>query len=38
MGTWGPQMVLTNCLRDSVISWLFALKGTKEADGLLPSP
>lgn len=31
-------MVLANCLRDSVISWLFALNGTIEADGLLPSP
>lgn len=31
-------MVLTNCLRASVNLRLLALNGTKEADGLPPSP
>lgn len=36
--TEGLQMVLTNCLRASVNLRLLALNGTKEADGLPPSP
>lgn len=31
-------MVLTNCLRASVNLGLLSLNGTKEADGLPPSP
>lgn len=31
-------MVLTNCLRDSVNLGLLSLNGTKETDGLPPSP